>query len=97
MNELGVKATDIKNVYLAGGFGNYMNKKSAVMIGLIPKELDGKIVSVGNSAGVGAVMALTSVEKYKESISVSKDTNYIELSGNLDFQNNYVDAMYFEI
>ena len=32
-----------KNVYLSGGFGNFISIDSALNIGLLPKELSGRI------------------------------------------------------
>ncbi len=36
--------TSDASVYLAGGFGNYIKIESAIRIGLMPEELEGKIV-----------------------------------------------------
>ena len=38
----GIHICDIKKVYLAGGFGNYINIDSALRIGLLPKALKSK-------------------------------------------------------
>ncbi len=54
MKEYGVTAGDIDAMYLAGGFAYYMNVKKAVGIGLLPKELEGKIQIVGNTSLAGA-------------------------------------------
>lgn len=50
-------AGDLKRIYLAGAFGNYINRASARKIGLIdfPPE---KTKPVGNTALLGAKMAL---------------------------------------
>lgn len=44
----------IDKVYLAGGFGYYLNPGDAVKIGLIPGELEAKCTAVGNAALEGA-------------------------------------------
>lgn len=44
----------IDRVYLAGGFGYFLNPKDAVAIGLLPKELEEKCVAAGNAALEGA-------------------------------------------
>lgn len=44
----------IDKVYLAGGFGYFLNPKDAVKIGLIPRELETKCRAVGNAALEGA-------------------------------------------
>ena len=44
----------METVYLAGGFGYYLNPESAIRIGLFPENWHGRIVAVGNSALAGA-------------------------------------------
>ena len=68
---------------MAGGFGNYINIKSATMIGLLPYELRDKIYPVGNSAGIGALQYLKSNDFEEKTLQILKDTGYIELS-NID-------------
>ncbi|ACM59560.1 uncharacterized 2Fe-2S/4Fe-4S cluster protein (DUF4445 family) [Caldicellulosiruptor bescii] len=87
---------DIENVYLAGGFGNYINPKSAVGIGIIPRKLKDKIVSVGNSAGAGALLALLSKKMEFEAQEIVKKVDYIELSNSQEFNQFFVESMIFE-
>ena len=44
----------IDKVFLAGGMGYYLSPKAAARIGLLPAELAGKTVAVGNAALEGA-------------------------------------------
>ena len=86
---------DITKVYLAGGFGSFIDQANAVRIGLIPAELADRITVIGNAAGTGAVMSLMS-RKYDEICGViAKETRYLELSSSPEFQNFYVDNMFF--
>jgi uncharacterized 2Fe-2S/4Fe-4S cluster protein (DUF4445 family) len=95
IKEMGIDVNEIKKVFLAGGFGNYILPASAITIGLLPKELQGKILQVGNSAGVGAIMALLSDKELERSIHLQSKISYIELSTHEDFQNEFVKGMYF--
>lgn len=45
---------EIEHVFIAGGFGFFLDSQAAVRIGLIPKELEGKVKAIGNSALAGA-------------------------------------------
>ena len=92
----GIGFEDIKNVYLAGGFGSYININSALKIGLIPVELEGRIISIGNAAAQGAIDVLTSKSLLPLAQQISKYINYIELSNSKDFNDYYVDCMTFE-
>ena len=40
LSERNISVTDVEQVILAGGFGSFLNKKSAAAIGLIPEELE---------------------------------------------------------
>jgi uncharacterized 2Fe-2S/4Fe-4S cluster protein (DUF4445 family) len=93
--ESGYSYDDIDVFYLAGGFGNYLKIASACKIGLIPKELEGKIKEAGNAAGAGALLFLSSEDSVKETSEIKNLTRYIELSTNPDFSNQYIDCMFF--
>lgn len=96
LKEKNIGFDEIEKVYIGGGFGNYMNIKSSVQIGMIPKELGGKIKSIGNCAGSGAKMYLLSKNVRDKTKSVVDKAVYIELSKRPDFQDYFVDAMMME-
>lgn len=87
---------DVSRIYLAGGFGAHINKKSACRIGLLPNELCDKIITVGNAAGMGAVSALVSQSAMRKNMDIRDKATYLELSGNRFFQDEYVMQMMFE-
>ncbi len=91
----GISFRDIESVYLAGGFGTYINPQSALNIGLIPPELTGRLESVGNAAGVGAMMVLTSGRALREAENIKKRIGYVELSADKGFNDFYIDEMMF--
>lgn len=91
----GVEVNQISRLYLAGGFGNYMSKESAVKIGLIPEALSSKIVSVGNTAGVGAIQLLLDSKYRGRCDAIKANGQYIELSSDPTFSNFYVQYMSF--
>ena len=82
-------------LYLAGGFGSNLNSQSAMDIGLIPKEMAGKIKTLGNAAGAGACASLLS--KDARDMLSTFDISYVELSVSKLFNNAYMDRMYFEV
>jgi uncharacterized 2Fe-2S/4Fe-4S cluster protein (DUF4445 family) len=91
----GVTFEQIDKVYLAGGFGYKINIEKAIHIGLLPKELIGKIIAIGNSSLAGAtkyVLEEASVEKMGKIIEVADE---IALANDKDFFESYVDYMYF--
>lgn len=91
-----IEEKDVDVIFLAGGFGNYINQASAVKIGLLPPALLDKIQSIGNSAGMGAICALLSKKEIAQLGDIQKLMKYIELSSNEVFMDKYVECMSFE-
>lgn len=95
MAELQMSVDEIESIMLAGAFGNYINKRSALGIGLLPQVKEEKILAIGNAAGVGACMALLSDAERGRADLLALSTEHIELSMNPTFQDYYIDAMTF--
>jgi uncharacterized 2Fe-2S/4Fe-4S cluster protein (DUF4445 family) len=91
----GIGLGDIEKVYLAGGFGAYINIESALNIGLIPSELQGRIESLGNAAGTGAIAMLCSRHVLKKAEQIKKEIQYVELSACKEFNDFFIDSMIF--
>lgn len=92
---LGVTLEDIQQVYIAGAFGSYMDPDSACDIGLIPAQLRGKILAVGNAAGEGARLALQSRAAWDRAQSLARQTEFLELASLPQFQDEFVDSLEF--
>jgi uncharacterized 2Fe-2S/4Fe-4S cluster protein (DUF4445 family) len=97
MKELGIELGDLSSIMLAGAFGNYIDRESALRIGLLPQVDAGKVVPIGNAAGVGCCMALLSKEERLHAERVARKTRHVELSRNEDFQDFYIGAMTFRV
>lgn len=95
LKKTGISLDEIDALYLAGGFGNYLDKNSAAAIGLIPKELLGRVKPVGNSSLTGCGMALINKQCEQAAVKIAQEAHYIELSCDVDFQNEYVEQMMF--
>lgn len=91
-----LKLEDIDKIYLAGGFGFYINQENAINIGLLPKVMKHRIISVGNTSGLGAQMALLNSNYLDECDKIAKLVFVIELSNNPKFTEYFIDNMFFE-
>jgi uncharacterized 2Fe-2S/4Fe-4S cluster protein (DUF4445 family) len=96
LEEAGRGIEDIDTVYLAGAFGTFLSPESAIKIGLLPPLPLERVRSIGNAAGEGAKLTLIDKEYRKIAESAAKEVYYIELSSRKDFQDKFMDAMYFE-
>jgi len=95
LKEAGLDEEDIDKLYIAGAFGNHIRAESAVRAGLIPDIGYEKIVYAGNTAGIGAAMALLSADARDEAEKTAKAVRHVELAENPSFQEVYIAAMAF--
>jgi uncharacterized 2Fe-2S/4Fe-4S cluster protein (DUF4445 family) len=91
----GVKAEDLTEIELAGAFGNYIRRESALRIGLLPPIDIDKIVQVGNAAGAGAKLALISIRERERARVLAERTQHIELASHPDYRNQFTEKMLF--
>jgi len=91
----GVSETDIKMLALAGGFGSYMDLKSAARTGLFPSCMLPVAKAVGNTAGEGAILALNSGDIRKRLENIRSCCEYIDLSSMTFFNDKFVEQMTF--
>ena len=80
-------------VKIAGAFGTHVDREKALIMGLFPDCDIEKIQSIGNAAGDGCRAALLNVEKRKEANWYSRNVEYIELTVEETFQQDFVEAM----
>ena len=94
--KIGLHDSDIKQVYVAGAFGNYIRPESALRIGLLPEIGVERIRFVGNAACSGAEMMLLSSECRKQAQQLAKKIEYVEIARLPDFTSVYSGCMLFE-
>jgi uncharacterized 2Fe-2S/4Fe-4S cluster protein (DUF4445 family) len=86
--ELSISLSDLNAVYIAGGFGNYINPDHVVETGMINYPKD-RIHKMGNTSLIGAKMFLFSPEANATEKILTK-TTHINLESNPEFQEKYV-------
>ena len=91
MRRLGVQQLD--TVKIAGAFGSHVDRQKALVMGLFPDCDPEKVVAVGNAAGDGCRAALLNREKRVEADWVARNVEYIELTVERDFQQQFMEAM----
>jgi len=91
MRRMGIERVDV--VKIAGAFGTHVDREKALIMGLFPDCEMERIVSVGNAAGDGARAALLNRTKREEAEWVSGNVEYLELTLEKDFQQEFIEAM----
>ena len=93
LKRFGLESPD--KIILAGGFGSYIDKEKAMLIGLIPDCVLDNVYAVGNAAGDGARIALLNIEKRREIEAVTRKVERFELPTDPEFQNQFMLATSF--
>jgi uncharacterized 2Fe-2S/4Fe-4S cluster protein (DUF4445 family) len=96
IQQFGIELESIASLFLAGAFGNYIQKTSAVRMGLLPSIPLEKIKFIGNAAGAGAQMVLLNRTCRQAASHLARKIEYIELARQPNFQDIYSEAMLFE-
>ncbi len=89
---LKIQLADIQSIYIAGGFGNYINSSHLVETGMIELPVT-KIHKMGNTALIGAKMFL--FQDANTIDEIRSKTIHINLESHPNFQDIYVDKMLF--
>ncbi len=82
--------TDIDQLLIAGGFGNYLDGRKAVLLGMIPDIPVERIHFVGNTSVNGAKMALLSRAAFERSTQIARSATYYDL---ITYPNYYEEFM----
>lgn len=91
MRRLGV--TSLDRVILAGAFGSYIDPEKAMRLGLFPDCDLAKVSAAGNAAGDGARICLLDRERRREAETLSRQVQYLELTTEPDFQEEFLAAL----
>ena len=95
LNKVGKDASDITKIYIAGGFGNYLNIENSIRIGLLPDLSRDVYEFIGNSSLAGARMALLSRDLMTRADVIRKNVTYFDLSSEPNYMDEYVASLFF--
>lgn len=92
LESMGMEPNNIEQLYLAGGFGNYLDVRSAITIGMLPDVSASKVQFVGNTSVLGAKMALLAKDAYEVARVIASRMTYFDLMSNNKYMEEYVSA-----
>jgi uncharacterized 2Fe-2S/4Fe-4S cluster protein (DUF4445 family) len=92
----GLKPAEIKNVYIAGGFGFFINKFNAAASGVLPGEFLDAISISGNLSLQGAEACLTEKNFMERCKKIIAGCSVIDLAADPAFMNEFAENMLFE-
>lgn len=92
LGKAGIEKKEIGQVFLAGGFGYYLDVHGAVTIGLLPQELEEKTTACGNTALLGAAVYGHKIIT-GENRSLPLQMKAVNLAKEKEFAENYINYM----
>jgi len=92
MESTQTKLEDLEAIYLAGGFGNFLNVRQAVTIGMLPDVPLEKIQFVGNTSIAGAKTVLLSRKALATAEKIAKSMTYFDLMSHPGYMDEFIRA-----
>ncbi|MBN1974850.1 MAG: DUF4445 domain-containing protein [Sedimentisphaerales bacterium] len=89
-----VETKNLDAIYLAGGFGNYLDVKKAVTIGMLPDMPFEKIHFVGNTSIAGAKTVLLSRKAQKQAEQIAGSMTYFDLMTHREYMEEFMRAKF---
>lgn len=85
---------EVTTIYIAGGFGNYLEKADLVTLNIISSEEANKVQYIKNSA-ISGLYKLILTRDFQRVQHISNQTKVIYLEKDPDFNDYWIDAMVF--
>jgi len=94
MESTATKLEDLEGIYIAGGFGNFLNVRQAVTVGMLPDLPAEKIHFVGNTSVAGAKTVLLSRKALKTAEKIAKSMTYFDLMSHRGYMDEFIKACF---
>jgi uncharacterized 2Fe-2S/4Fe-4S cluster protein (DUF4445 family) len=94
LRKIGMEFDNLARMYIAGGFGRYLDIGKAQAIGLIPALSPEKFHFIGNSSLMGSYMTLVSAKHREKEAELAKKITYLDLSVEPEYMDEYTAALF---
>ena len=94
LKNVGIDFVDLSKIYIAGGFGRYLDIVNSKTIGLFPDIPFEKFCFIGNSSLIGAYMTLVSANHKQKQTEIANKITYIDLSAEPGYMDEYTAALF---
>jgi uncharacterized 2Fe-2S/4Fe-4S cluster protein (DUF4445 family) len=94
VKKIGLTLDVIERIYIAGGFGHYLNIEKSIIIGMLPDVPREKFCFLGNAAIAGTYLCLLSDKMRREAEEIARKMTNVELSVSRRFMDEYLSALF---
>ena len=92
----GIHINEFKQLFLSGGFANYINVENAKKIGFLIDAPNANILKIGNSALNGAIIYLLDINSRLKIESIVNSIKHVELETDENFFDHFVEGCQFK-
>jgi len=97
LSEVGLRFEDLRHIYIAGGFGRFLDLENATIIGLVPDLPRERFRYIGNSSLMGSYMVVVSQDYRQRQLELAQRMTYIELNTDPAYLEQYTGALFLLI
>lgn len=94
LKEVGFTFDDIHKIYIAGGFGQFLDVEKAIILGMLPDIPREKFEFLGNTSIKGAYLCTLSRRMRQEAEEIAEKMTYLELSVSRSFMDEFVSGLF---
>ncbi len=94
LSEVGFSFDDVQKIYIAGGFGKFLDIEKAIILGMLPELAREKFEYMGNTSVIGAYLCTLSKKLQGEAEEISRQMTYLELSVSSSFMDEYMSGLF---
>jgi len=94
LEQVGLGFDALSTIYIAGGFGRFLDIEKAIVIGLLPDLPRERYRYIGNSSLMGAYLVLVSGERRRRQLELAGRMTYLELSTEPAYMDQYTGALF---
>lgn len=94
LSQVGLRFEDLCHIYIAGGFGRFLDLENATVIGLVPDLPREKFRYIGNSSLMGSYMVVVSQDYRERQLELARRMTYLELNTDPAYMEQYTGALF---
>jgi len=94
LKQVGLAFSDLAKIYIAGGFGRFLDLEKAITIGLVPDLPRERFHFIGNASLMGSYRAAVSRDSRRRQLDLARRMTNVELSTDLAYMDEYTGALF---
>lgn len=95
LRRAGIDMTDLDKVLIAGQFGAHLPASSLTGTGILPEQVEDRLVYVGNTSKTGAYLALMSSDAKRGMEKLAQAMDYLELGATDNYERLFSTCLIF--